>query len=158
MKRRKFLGLFGGAVTAPFLPMPALATTATKAAPYSAAALHGAIYHAQSRAVFSVWGLAKTLTLPIDSAEVLMGDLAKRGVIGPLQGTTFGGRWASSKIMKSETLALQRAARNGRATNKTSLTETKERMGEPDLAAFLAHLRQLCQSAGMTLSPRCATL
>lgn len=154
MKRRKFLGVLGGAITAPFLPAPVVAAT-VKAAPYSGAAMHAAIYHAQSRAVFSVWGLAKTLNLPLPQAEALMGDLAKRGIVGPLQGTTFGGRWASSKIMKSEALALHRAARSGRDTLSTPRTE--DTWPQPDLGRLLAHLRRLCQSNGMELHPRCAT-
>lgn len=153
MKRRNFLGLFGGAITAPFLPMPAIAATA-KAAPYSAAALHGAIYHAQSRAVFSVWGLAKTLNLPLEQAEALMGDLAKRGITGPLQGTTFGGRWANSKIMRSEALTLNRAARQGGGPDAT----TDAQKGNADLGRFLAHLRQICRTNGIPLSPRALAL
>ena len=96
MKRRNFLGLLGAAVTTPFLPAPAMAKAA-KVAPYSAAAIHAAIYHAQSRAVFSVWGLAQSVGVSVETAELLMGDLAKRGVLGPLQGASTGGRWATSQ-------------------------------------------------------------
>ena len=95
MRRRKFLGLFGATAATPFLPAPAMAAAAK--APYGPAAVHAAIYHAKTRAVFSVWGLAKAANLPLESAEALMGDLARRGVLGPMQGTTFGGRWAASR-------------------------------------------------------------
>lgn len=106
MKRRKFLGLFGGAIAAPLMPIPAVA--ATKAT-YSKAALHGAIMHAQTRGSFSVWGLAQAVKVPVAQAEALMGDLAKRGVLGPLQGTTFGGRWATSNVLLREHVGLAKA-------------------------------------------------
>ena len=154
MKRRKFLGLFGAAAATPFLPAPSVAGAA-KAAPYSAAALHAAIYHARSRAVFSVWGMAKALGLTIESAEVLMGDLAKRGIVGPLQGTTYGGRWASSRIMTSEAVALQRTARS--KARRSSSEKSQRRMNtEPDLSQLIAHLHQLCRNSGIPLSARCA--
>lgn len=141
MKRRKFLGMFGGAVAAPLLPMPAIAATATKAA-YSPAALHAAIYHAQSRAVFSVWGLAKTLNVPVTIAEALMGDLAKRGVLGPLQGTTFGGRWARSNVLQSEALGLTRA----RTKNQRISAPQNVQALQPDLTTMLQHLRQMADT------------
>ncbi len=111
MKRRSFLGLFGAAATAPMMPSALAGGTTVRASVYNPAALHAAIYHAKSRAVFSVWGLAKAVNISMEQAETLMGDLAKRGILGPMQGTTFGGRWASSKIMASETLTKAQVAR-----------------------------------------------
>ncbi len=137
MKRRGFLGLFGAAIATPFLPGSAVARAA-KVAPYSAAALHGAVIHAQSRAVFSVWGLARALNLPVETTEVLMRDLAKRGVLGPLQGTTHGGRWASSRIMTREAVALQRAVK---AQNGATRAHVSNAHAQPDLTAMMTHLR-----------------
>ncbi len=140
MKRRSFLGLFGAAVATPFLPKTAAARVA-KAAPYSAAAVHAAIIHAQSRAVFSVWGLARALNLPLEATEALMGDLAKRGVVGPLQGTTYGGRWASSKIMSHKALAARMAQRR-MMSEPAGDADAAPQQG-PDLSALMTHLRGL---------------
>lgn len=154
MKRRKFLGLFGAAVTAPLAPLPALGGAATMGAVYSKSALHAAIFHAQSRVSFSVWGLAQTLGVPTAQAEALMHDMAQRGILGPLQGTTFGGRWANSNILMNKTAAAAQAARKTH-TLKTE-TKTNARKTEADLGLLLSHLRDICRKQGMTLSPRCA--
>jgi hypothetical protein len=154
MQRRKFLGLFGAAVTAPFVPAPAFAAAAQKVT-YSPAAVHAAIYYAQSRAVFSVWGLSKAANLNVAQAELLMGDLAKRGVLGPLQGTTYGGRWATSKVLLSDKLALTKARRLARE-KKLTVEANQKRFTQPDLSKLIAHLRGICLDNGMTLHPRCA--
>ncbi len=140
MKRRSFLGMLGAAVATPFLPQGA-AARAAKAAPYSAATVHAAIMHAQTRAVFSVWGLARALNVPVEAAEALMQDLAKRGVLGPLQGTTFGGRWASSKIMTHDAIVARMAQRRRTATlHKKAQPDAAE---ATDLTAMMAHLRTM---------------
>lgn len=152
MKRRKFLGLFGAAVAAPLAPMP---TMASSSAVYSKSALHAAIIHAQSRVSFSVWGLAQTLGVSAQQAEALMTELAKRGTLGPLQGTTFGGRWANSNILRRETaVAVQQAAR--KAAHSKSEPTFQSGKAEPDLSLLITHLRNLCLDQGMTLHPRCA--
>lgn len=138
MKRRGFLKALGAAVTAPFLPMPALAKTA----PYSAASVHAAIYHAQSRAVFSVWGLAKAANMTPDQATAVMEHLADRGILGPLQGTTHGGRWASSNILQSETLAKARAARIAREL-RAQAAQTRKLHFDIDLTHLTARLRTI---------------
>lgn len=151
MKRRNFLGLIGAAVAAPLMPLPQMGQAAGAA--YSRSAMHWAIMHAQARVSFSVWGLAKTLGLFMPQAEALMGDMAKRGIVGPLQGTTHGGRWASSKIMQKEMLgAVEAAKRRHTSSNQTQY----KTYAEPDLGRLIAHLRGLCVAQGMTLSPACA--
>ena len=154
MQRRKFLQFLGAATTAPFLPAPALAAAAPTAT-YSAASVHAGIYYAQTHASFSVWGLSRAVDIPMEQAQALMMDLSKRGVISPLQGSTFGGRWASSKIMDSEVAAAGNAAR--RTKSKFDKTDTRRVFAEPDLSKMMAHLQQLCRLQGMTLHPRCAT-
>ena len=139
MKRRGFLKTLGAAVTAPFMPMPALAKTAV---PYSAASVHAAIYHAQSRAVFSVWGLAKAANMTSEQATAVMEHLAERGVLGPLQGTTHGGRWASSNILQSETLAKARAARLAREL-QAKADATRKLHFDIDLSKLTARLRTI---------------
>ncbi|MCO4848257.1 MAG: hypothetical protein KC448_09835 [Yoonia sp.] len=152
MKRRNFMGLFGAAIAAPLMPLPALGNAAGEV--YAKSAMHGAILHAQARVSFSVWGLAKTLGVSVAQAETLMGDMAKRGILGPLQGTTHGGRWATSNILQKEMLGAVQAAKKAHqsATHQTS----QKHYAEPDLGQLLAHLRGLCEKQGMTLHPRCA--
>jgi hypothetical protein len=151
MERRSFLRMIGAAVAAPLMPLPTLGTAAV--APYSSASLHAAIIHAQTRVSFSVWGLAKTLGVSSAQAEVLMGDLAKRGILGPVQGTTFGGRWASSNILRREALGVAKTAH--KLGTQTRHTLNQNATGA-DLSKLLAHVRKICQSHGMTLHPRCA--
>lgn len=141
MKRRRFLQMIGASVTAPFVPAPAFATSG-KAAIYSPAAVHAAIYHAQTRAVFSVWGLAKATNMTAEQATAVMEHLAKRGILGPLQGTTHGGRWASSQILQSEMLAKARALRAARAVASRDAGR-KEKSFSVDLTRFLAHVRTI---------------
>jgi len=114
MKRRKFLGLFGAAATTPILPAPVLAKAAG-VAPVSKASVHAAIMHAQTRSVFSVWGLAKAANMSPKQAAAVMEHLAERGILGPLQGTSHGGRWVTSKVWQTDMLAKARAARIARA-------------------------------------------
>jgi len=137
MKRRQFLSLFGAAATAPFVPAPVMAKAAS-AAPFSQASVHAAIYHAQSRAVFSVWGLAKAANLSVEQATAVMEHLAGRGILGPLQGTTFGGRWASSKILQRHLVASAQAAKL-----RLALSNAKTKTLDIDLSRFLKHLRNL---------------
>ena len=141
MKRRRFLSLFGATAATPFLPAPAMAAAAK--APYGPAAVHAAIYHAKTRAVFSVWGLAKAANLPLESAEALMGDLARRGVLGPMQGTTFGGRWAASRIMETDALALKKAADRAQAhRGRRAPQDTPQRAGQAPGSVLHCRLRR----------------
>lgn len=152
MKRRNFFGLFGAAIAAPLMPLPAMGKAAGTA--YSQSAMHGAIMHAQARVSFSVWGLAKTLGVSVPQAELLMGDMAKRGILGPLQGVTHGGRWATSNILQKEMLGAVQAAK--KVHQSASHQTSQKQYAEPDLGRLLAHLRGLCEKQGMTLHPRCA--
>ena len=137
MKRRRFLQVLGASVTAPALSVPSVG----RAAAYPPAAVAAAISHAQSRAVFSVWGLAKALGLEPEQAEALMHELARRGVLGPVQGVTFGGRWASSKVLVSQVSASARLAREARSMQST--TGQDQRWPVVDLGPLMAHLRRL---------------
>ena len=156
MKRRGFLSMLGGAFAAPLLPSVSFAA-ATKAA-YPASALHAAIYHAQQRVNFSVFLLAKQLRLDLGQAEALMADMSKRGILGPMQGSTQAGRWARSKVWThpmANAAAARDAAHSNRAADQTSAKEPR-RYTEPDLSQFMAHLYDICRTQGMTLHPRCA--
>ena len=157
LKRRGFLGMLGGAFAAPLLPSVSFGA-ATKAA-YPASALHAAIYHAKSRVNFSVYSLSRTLGLELGQAEQIMSDMSARGILGPLQGSTQSGRWALSKVWERpivDAAAAQnvaRAKRNGSAQD--TVKATRRHFEEPDLSQFMAHLYNMCRSAGMTLHPRC---
>ncbi|MEL6572758.1 MAG: hypothetical protein AAFQ64_13925 [Pseudomonadota bacterium] len=141
IKRRSFLGLLGGAVAAPVLPTPAFA----KATPavLSKSAVHAAIYHAQSRAVFSVWGLAKAANLSLEQATAVMEHLADRGILGPLQGTTHGGRWASSKVLQSEMLAKARAAKAAQRLKDITRPKTAPVPFHCDLTYFVESVKTI---------------
>lgn len=141
IKRRSFLGILGGAVAAPVLPTPVLAK-ATPAA-FSQTAVHAAIYHAQSRAVFSVWGLAKAANLSLDQATAVMEHLAERGILGPLQGATHGGRWASSKILQSEMLAKTRAAKAAQLIKNVTRPKTGPGAFHCDLTYFVESVKTI---------------
>ncbi|MEL6640274.1 MAG: hypothetical protein AAFP98_02995 [Pseudomonadota bacterium] len=145
MKRRKFLGLLGASVTAPFVPASAAAKVVTKGpTTLSPAAVHAAIYHAQSRAVFSVWGLAQAANMSIDQATAVMEHLAERGILGPLQGVTHGGRWASSQIVESRMLAQVRAARSRQLAFQETATQKQQALSfQVDLTGLIEHLRTI---------------
>ena len=158
MKRRGFLQMLGGAFAAPLLPSASLG--AASKATYPASALHAAIYHAQSRVNFSVFSLAQQLGLQLGQAEALMGDMSKRGILGPLQGSTQAGRWARSKVW-THPMATARAAQEA-AKSKTARTQTATSDDAPndwaDMRPLMAHLQNICRSQGMALHPRCAAL
>lgn len=155
IKRRGFLGMLGGAFAAPLLPSASLGA-ATKAA-YPASALHAAIYHAQSRVNFSVFALAKQLRLDMGQAEQLMADMSKRGIVGPLQGSTQAGRWARSKVWTHPMVNAETARKASKANREPAKTTAEPRTyKEPDLRHMMAHLQNICRSQGMALHPRCA--
>jgi len=143
MKRRSFLGLFGAAATAPFMPVRALAARAAKAAPLNPTTVHAAIHHAQTRAVFSVWGLAKAANMTPDQAVAVMEHLAERGVLGPLQGTTYGGRWASSRLMHQNMVSQIRAARLARELQTRAEAGTRKLHFDIDFTKLTARLRSI---------------
>lgn len=155
-KRRGFLGILGGAIVAPLMPSASFGA-ATKAA-YPASALHAAIIHAQTRVNFSVFALAQQLGLQLGQAEALMGDMSKRGILGPLQGTTQSGRWARSHVLRcplGHAAAVQKMAQTKHNTASAKPTKAKP-FEDPDLSQFLAHLYDICRTAGIPLHPRCA--
>lgn len=157
IKRRSFLSMLGGAFAAPLMPSVSLGA-ATKAA-YPASALHAAIYHAQSRVNFSVFSLANQLGLPLGQAEAVMTDMSKRGILGPLQGTTQAGTWARSNVWThpmAKAQAAHEAAKANRETYKT--TDDVAQPKGADLRPMMAHLQNICRSQGRALHPRCAAL
>lgn len=141
-----------GAIAAPLMPVPAIGAVAGKAG-YSPAMLHAAIFHAKSRLSFSVWGLASTLNIPLELAETLMTDLARKGITGPLEGATFGGRWAKSNVMEHAVYRSAPAARGAPAADRQQAPTTYQ---EPDLRLLWAHVRRICEAQGHTLQPCCA--
>ncbi len=154
--RRGFLGMIGGALTAPFVPSVSLVARAG----YPASAFHAAIYHAQTRVTVSAFGLAHVLGLKSAQAEALMADLSARGVIGPVQGAARGG-WASSNVLirhKGSAVAAQRLAKGARprAVAPPRQTPDARTWSEPDLRPFLANLCKMAENHGLTLHPRCA--
>ncbi len=142
MKRRGFLAMLGGTVSAPLMPVPALGKAATVGAgTISQSAVQAAIVHAKSRAVFSVWGLATATNLTVEQATAVMEHLAERGILGPLQGTTHGGRWTTSKVWQSEMLAEAKAARALRQSHLQA--KHASRRVDVNLHHFIEHLRTL---------------
>ena len=137
MKRRGFLQLLGSAMTAPLLPaLPmgaATVGTARKAA-YPALAMKMALDQAKHRVNFSVFSMAQQLGLQIDQANALMVDLSKRGVIGPIHGTTASGRWAQSRmwqrpagsVVATRTVATQSRTQNTPNSTADRADATKE--------------------------------
>lgn len=164
MKRRRFLSLLGAATAAPLMPVPALA----RAAPaYPAGAVGAATVFAKRSAVFSVFGLSKNVGISVEQAEALMADLAKRGVVSPLRGSTKAGRWVSSKVFTSDTIALARLKREHRASTRqlenrdgTDGPAQTDGPTEPwaDLRPFLTHLHRTCRQTGFRLTPRALSL
>lgn len=156
MKRRRFLTLLGAATTAPVLPLPATSAAAT--APYSPAAMHAAILHAQSSGHVSVQGLAGILRVPGRTAEKVLSDMIDRGILGPMQGSNPPLGWAKSRIYKPR-FAMRVPTQR---TNRPDLSETDHspaKNAEPDTQRpdpLMAHLHSLCRSVGLTLHPRCA--
>ena len=156
IKRRGFLAMLGGAFAAPLMPSVSLGA-ATKAA-YPASALHAAIYHAQTRVNFSVFALAQQLGLQLGQAEAVMTEMTKRGILGPLQGTTQSGRWASSRVLRrpfADGVAARKLADARRAKVDQEQADASDARGA-NLRPFLTHLYDLCRAQGRVLHPRCA--
>lgn len=150
MKRRRFLGLFGSAVAAPMIPVPAMAQ-----AGYSQAAWNTALTTARGSAAVSVGGMARLLNMTPAATEALMRDMVSKGILGPLTGPRHGGVWAVSRVMKAGNIAaLHKAKQLVQSEAKAQL----EQRFEDDLSEtpdWIAHLRNICTQNGMTLSERC---
>jgi len=144
MKRRRFLSLIGAATTAPLIPMPSLRAGAASvaAAPYSKAALHGAIMHAQSSRYISAFGLTKLLKVSVAQADALMADLAGRGVIAPLSGAKASSRWAASRVHHPVFARVPRSGQH-RANRRVDDRRLRTDPAQPDIDLLLAHLRDL---------------
>lgn len=144
MIRRRFLALLGAATTAPLMPVSPIAAT-TASAPYSQAALHGAILHAKSSHYVSAWGLSKSLKISAEAADVLMSDLANRRIIAPVSGARSSSRWAASRVHNPV------FARPSRATNdigkkrhpRPDKTASRQVPKTPDTELMTAYLRDL---------------
>lgn len=76
MKRRTFLTLTGAALGAPALPTASIAATAPSTG-QMALASHLARYNPQ----ISAAGVARVLKVPAVTAQQIMGDMARQGVI-----------------------------------------------------------------------------
>lgn len=148
MQRRKFLGLFGSAVAAPMMPLPAMAQ-----AGYSQTAWNTAVATARGSAAVSVNGMARALGLSPAMAETLMRDMVGKGMLSPLSGTRHGGVWAASKLMKPINIAAaqkaQQVARNQAASDRS---DAKAQAKPSD---WISHLQKICVNNGMDLQPRC---
>ena len=153
LRRRGFLQMIGGALAAPLMPSASLGA-ASKAA-YPAAALHAAIYHAQSRVNFSVFALATKLGLSLDQAEALMSDMSARGILGPLQGTTQSGRWALSKIWEKPFVEAASAQSAERVSQASDDGTQKPTFMNVDLRPFLRSVYRIAEDQGYALHPRC---
>lgn len=152
MKRRKFLGLFGSAIAAPMVPIPALAQTG-----YSQAAWNTAVATARSSAALSVGGMANILKLPPAATETLMRDMIKQGILGPLSGPRHGGHWAVSRIMKPGNIAaLHKAQQAAQGQAKVDeIGQDNPQAPATHVPDWIVHLRQMCVQNGMTLHARC---
>lgn len=150
MKRRRFLGLFGSAVAAPLVPVPAIAQVG-----YSQAAWNTAVTTARSSAAVSVGGMARLLNMSPSATEAMMRDMVSKGILGPLTGPRHGGVWAVSRVMKAGNIAaLHKAKQIAQSDTKSRADEfaDAEQAGTP---AWIAHLRNICTQNGLTLSERC---
>lgn len=139
MQRRNFLQIIGAAIAAPLMPSASFGSVA-KVAPYTPAALHGAILHAQSRCSISSWSLAQTLGVPVAQANALMADMIDRGILGNLRGSAGGSRWASSKVFKPAFAPYQPRV-TARMKHNPSCAVTHHT--QPDLSLMMAHLRDI---------------
>ena len=150
MKRRRFLGLFGSAVAAPLVPVPAIAQ-----AGYSQAAWNTAVTTARGSAAVSVGGMARLLNMTPVATEAMMRDMVSKGILGPLTGPRHGGVWAVSRVMKAGNIAaLHKAKQIAQSDAKSRASEfsNSERAETP---ASISHLRNICTQNGMALSERC---
>ena len=150
MKRRRFLGLFGSAVAAPLVPVPAIAQ-----AGYSQAAWNTAVTTARGSAAVSVGGMARLLNMTPVATEAMMRDMVSKGILGPLTGPRHGGVWAVSRVMKAGNIAaLHKAKQIAQSDAKSRASEfsNSERAETP---ASISHLRNICHQNGMALSERC---
>lgn len=151
MKRRGFLTIIGGAVTAPFLP-------AVAAAP-AGGAFQVAVAHAQKYPVISVSGLSKRGNLSVAQAEQMIQRLAREGMVKLVGPSRNGSVRAASKIMINDPWGLARTSqpRPQVQTNKPrqSANAAQGRSTAGDIPPWLAHLHDLCRTQGMALHPRC---
>lgn len=130
MKRRGFLQMLGGVLSAPLMPpisMGAASVGVASKAAYPALAMKMAMDQAKHRVSFSVFSMAQQLGLQMDQAEALMVDLSKKGVVGPLQGATKAGRWARSQHWQrpaGSVVASKNIAEKAPSTQPRTQTDT----------------------------------
>jgi len=145
MKRRRFLGMFSGAIAAPALPLPTMAQSA-----YSQSAWNTAVATARSSAALSVNGMSHVLKISPAATEALMRDMVRKGILNPIVGPYHGGMWASSKVMKAGNIAAIHKAQQAARRELAKEENTKSRAGD-----WISHLQKICVDNGMTLHPRC---
>lgn len=156
LRRRNFLGLFGAVIAAPLIPV------AAPAAGFSQSAYGLAIAHAQKYPLVSVRGLVARLGTSKTQANAVIRQMSAEGLLGALNPTRPGTVHAASKIYTnpvwsgaSAKLAKSRMKAKPKSGSSSSSTQAKARYADVDLSDMLAHLRGLCVSNRMTLSPLC---
>ncbi|MCO4848258.1 MAG: hypothetical protein KC448_09840 [Yoonia sp.] len=157
LRRRNFLGLFGAAIAAPMIPV------AAPAAGFSRTTYELAIAHAQKYPQVSVRGLVARLGMSNTQANAVITQMSSDGVLGVLNPTRPGTVHAASKVYTnpvwsraSAKLADPKVRANPKPDYTSQSAQAKTRYADVDLSDMLAHLRGLCVSKGMTLSPLCA--
>ena len=144
MQRRRFLGLFGSAVAAPMVPVPAMAQPA-----YSQAAWNTAVSTARSSAALSVNGMSHVLKISPAATEALMRDMVRKGLLNPIIGPYHGGLWASSKVMKAGNIAAIHKAQQAARAELAEKENAKSQTGD-----WISHLQKICIDNGYQLSAR----
>lgn len=151
MRRRGFLRLFGAALAAPALPALPAATAAPVSYPRIQYGM--AVFHARTRAHVTVRGLAAKLGVTPAQAQAMMAEMTARGVITPVSGAP-GAMRAVSNILKTDPWPIRRtSAQAGEAKANRSSARHHHRP-----ATWLTHLHDLCETAGIPLSPRARAL
>lgn len=148
MKRRRFLTLFGAALTTPALPLHA---SAAPAAAYSRYLYGLAVFHARTHAHVSVRGLALRLKVTPTQAQAMLGEMSAAGIVRPV-GATGTVLRATSNILRPDAWGLDAASRRIRTARRqirlNGAGDNGPSWAEPDLSAFLEHLRRLCAVHG----------
>ena len=147
LRRRNFLGLIGAAAAAPLMPM------GVSAAGASHRAYDLAVAHAQRFPTVSVSGMSKLIGIPRSEAQALIKQMSQEGLVGALDPTRPGTIRASSNIVRRDALGVTRRSkvRSNRAEVQRQQPITMARPVDP----LRAHLYDLCQSRGYSLSERC---
>jgi hypothetical protein len=129
---------------------------AAPAAGYSKATYGVALAHAKKFPFVSVRGLSARAGVTGSQAEAILARLSSDGVLGSVQNTRPGAGHAVSKVFENQTLVPMRMSSRAAAPKAKRWARTTQTT-HADIDLMMAHLRDLCTSRGMTLSPRCYT-